>query len=124
MNQQNNETINIELSSNVISLWKENDESKYSALGRELEYSDELISFLCRYQKDRWVAESISNIEITKNSDELHISYNINLFNGCKDMDEDDIDDIVVKYKINIETCEIEITGEPVPEERTTLNEF
>lgn len=124
MNQQNNETINIELSSNVISLWKENDESKYSALGRELEYSDELISFLCRYQKDRWVAESIGYIEITKNSDELHISYNINLFNGCKDMDEDDIDDIVVKYKINIETCEIEITGEPVPEERTTLNEF
>lgn len=124
MNKQNNETINIELSSNIISLWKENDESKYSALGRELEYSDELISFLCRYQKERWVAESIGHIEITKNPDELHISYNINLFNGCKDMDEDDIDDIVVNYKINIETCEIEITGEPVPEERTTLDEF
>lgn len=51
---QNKETINIELSSNVISLWKENDESKYLELARELEYSDELISFLCRYQKERW----------------------------------------------------------------------
>lgn len=124
MNQQNNETINIELSSNVISLWKKNDESKYSELVRELEYSDELISFLSRYQKERWVAESIGHIELTKNPDELHISYNINLFNGCKDMDEDDIDDIVVKYKIHIESYRIEITGEPIPEERTTLDEF
>lgn len=39
-------------------------------------------------------------------------------------MDEDDIADIVVKYKIIVESYEIEITVEPVPKIRTILDEF
>lgn len=124
MNQKNNETVNIELSSDVISLWKENDESKYSELIKELGDSDDLVIFLCRYQKDRWIAESINQIELTENSNELQISYYINFFSGCKDIDEDDIDYIVVEYKVNLENEEIEIIGEAVPEERSTLDEF
>lgn len=124
MNQKNNETVNIELSSDVISLWRENDESKYSELIKELEDSDDLVTFLCRYQKDRWIAESINQIELTGNSNKLQISYNINFFSGCKDIDEDDIDYIVVEYKVNLENEEIEIIGEAVPEERSTLDEF
>lgn len=124
MNQKNNETVNIELSSDVISLWRENDESKYSELIKELEDSDDLVTFLCRYQKDRWIAESINQIELTGNSNKLQISYNINFFSGCKDIDEDDIDYIVVEYKVNLENEEIEIIGDAVPEERSTLDEF
>lgn len=124
MNQKNNETVNIELSSDVISLWRENDESKYSELIKELEDSDDLVTFLCRYQKDRWIAESINQIELTGKSNELQISYNINFFSGCKDIDEDDIDYIVVEYKVNLENEEIEIIGDAVPEERSTLDEF
>lgn len=124
MNKPNYETVNIELSSNVISLWNEDDESKYSELIKELEYSNDLITFLCRYQKERWVAESIDHIETTENSNELIISYTINFYSGCKNFDKDDNDYLVVKYKINLESSEIEIIGEPVPEERTTLDEF
>lgn len=124
MNQQNNETVNIELSNNVVALWNEDDELKYSELIKELENSDDLVDFLCRYQKERWIAESINYIEITENPNELHISYNINFFSGCKDLDKDDDDYIVVKYKIDLESSEIEIIGEPVPEERSTLDEF
>lgn len=124
MRQQMNEEANIELSNNVISLWEENDKSKYTELIKELEGSDDLVTFLCRYQKDRWTAESIDYIEITENPDQLHISYTINFFSGCKDLDKEDEDHIVLNYKINLESCEIEITGEPVPEERSTLDEF
>lgn len=124
MSQQINEVANIELSNNVISLWKENDKSKYTELIKELEGSDELVTFLCRYQKDRWTAGSIDYIEITESPDQLHISYTINLFSGCKDLDKEDDDHIILNYKINLESCEIEITGEPVPEERSTSDEF
>lgn len=124
MNQPNYETVNIELSNNLISLWNEDDESKYSELIKELEHSDDLITFLCRYQKERWVADSIDHIETTQNINELLISYTINFYSGCKDLDKDDNDYLVAKYKINLESSEIEIIGEPIPEERTTLDEF
>lgn len=51
MNEQNHEIVNIELSNNVIYLWSENDESKYSELIKEVQYSEDLVTFLCRYQK-------------------------------------------------------------------------
>lgn len=124
MNRNNNETINIELTSSLISLWSEDDEAKYLGLKNELENSDELVTFLCRYQKDRWTAESIDHIEVMENPDELHISYTINFFSGCKDLDQDDVDNIVVKYNINFESEEIEIIGQPIPEDRSTFEEF
>lgn len=123
-NNNNNETVNIELSPSLISLWKENDETKYSVLQNELENSHELVAFLCRYQKDRWTVDIIDHIEVINNPNELHISYTINYYSGCKDLDKDDDEDIVVKYNINLVTEEIEIIGEPIPEERSTLDEF
>lgn len=124
MNQSNHETISINLSNNVVYLWSEEDETKCSELAKELEYSEELVTFLCRYQKERWVAESIDYIEISENPNELKISYTKNFFSGCRDLDKNEDDYIVVKYKINLELNEIEIIGEPVPEDRTTLDEF
>lgn len=124
MNQQNKETVTIRLSNDVISLWQKNHYSKYSELKTELENSDDLISFLDLYHRDRWKVESIYDIEICSSPDELHITYIINLFNGCKDLDENEDDNIVVEYKINLETCEIEIIGEPITEERSTRDEF
>ncbi|REC39775.1 hypothetical protein [Chryseobacterium sp. 5_R23647] len=118
----NKETVKIELSDNLISLWEDNDESKYSELERELHNSDELIMFLCRYQKDRWEAESIDHIEVEPTK--LHISYTINFFSGCKDLDKDDDATISVDYKINTTAGEIEIIGDPIPEERSTFEEF
>lgn len=118
----NKETVNIELSDNLISLWEDDDESKYSELERELHNSNELIMFLCRYQKDRWEAESIDHIEVEPTK--LHISYTINFFSGCKDLDKDDDETISVDYKINTTTGKIEIIGDPIPEERSTFDEF
>lgn len=124
MNVQNHETVNIELSNDIIYLWEENDKSKYSELKKELQYSEDLVAFLCRYQKERWVADSIDYIEITENPNELHINYTIKFFSGCRDLDAENEDFIVVNYKINLESCEIEIIGKPIPEERSTFEEF
>ncbi|PXW13611.1 hypothetical protein C8D70_10814 [Chryseobacterium sp. CBTAP 102] len=124
MNEHNHETVNIELSNDVIYLWNENDKSKYSELKKELQYSEDLVTFLSRYQKERWVADSIDYIEITENPNELHIDYTIKFFSGCRDLDAEDGDFIVVNYKINLESCEIEIIGKSIPEERSTFEEF
>ncbi len=124
MNQSNHETISINLSNNVVYLWSEDDESKYSELAKELEYSEELVRFLCRYQKERWVADSIDYIEISENPNELRIDYTKNFFSGCRNLDKNEEDYIVVKFKINLDSDEIEIIGEPVPEDRTTFEEF
>lgn len=124
MNENNNETINIELSNDVIYLWNENDKSRYSELIKELQYSENLVTFLSRYQKERWVADSIDDIEITENPNELRIDYTIKLFSGCRDLDAENNDFIVVNYKINLESYEIEIVGKSIPEERSTFEEF
>jgi hypothetical protein len=124
MYEQNNETVSIELSNDVIYLWEENDESKFSELKKELQYSEDLVTFLCRYQKERWVADSINDIEIKENPNELHIDYTIKFFSGCRDLDEENDDFIIVNYKINLESFIIEIIGKPIPEERSTFEEF
>ncbi|WP_159479784.1 hypothetical protein [Chryseobacterium sp. 18068] len=124
MDPKINETINIQLSSEVTSLWKEGDIAKFAELKNELENSDHLITFLSRYQKERWKAESIDYIEIMENPNELHISYTISNFSGCKDMEKEDDDNIVVEYKINLESEEIEIIGQPIPEDRSTFEEY
>lgn len=124
MNEQNHETVNIELTNDVIYLWEENDESKYSELIKELQYSEDLVTFLCRYQKERWVADSIDDIEITEHPNELHINFTIKFFSGCRDLDAESDDFIVVNYKIDFESGEIEIIGKPIPEERSTFEEF
>jgi len=124
MYEQNNETVSIELSNDVIYLWEENDESKFSELKKELQYSEDLVTFLCRYQKERWVADSINDIEIKEKPNELHIDYTIKFFSGCRDLDEENDDFIIVNYKINLESFIIEIIGKPIPEERSTFEEF
>lgn len=124
MNEQNHETVNIELSNDVIYLWEENDESKYSELIKELQYSEDLVTFLCRYQKERWVADSIDDIEITENPNELHINFTIKFFSGCRDLDAESDDFIVVNYKIDLESSEVEIIGKSIPEDRSTFEEF
>lgn len=124
MNEQNYETVNINLSNDVIFLWEENDESKYSELIKELQYSEDLVTFLCRYQKERWVADSIDDIEITENPNELLINFTIKFFSGCRDLDAESDDYIVVNYKIDLESGEIKIIGKPIPEERSTFEEF
>ena len=75
MEQINNEIINIDVSNNLISLWEENDKSKYSELIKELMISDDLITFLSRYLKDRWIVDSIGNIELLRDN-KFEISYN------------------------------------------------
>jgi len=39
-------------------------------------------------------------------------------------MDQDDVNNIVVKWKINFEYKEIEIIGEPIPKDHSTFEEF
>lgn len=123
MNQPNDEIVNIEISNNVISLWKEDDDSKYSELIKELENSDDLVSFLCRYQKERWTVDSINNIELLENN-KLEISYIKSLYNGCRDLDLYDDDYLVVNFVMNLKSHEVKIIGEPAPEERSTFEEF
>ena len=124
MNGLDRETVNIDVSNDLIYLWEENDKSKYSKLREELLYSEDLLTFLSRYQKERWVADSINDIDITENPNELHIDYTIKFFSGCRDLDSENDDFIVVNYKINLESFEIEIIGKPIPEERSTFEEF
>lgn len=124
MNELNHETVNIDLSNDLIYLWEENDKSKYSKLRKELLHSEDLVTFLSRYQKERWVADSIDYIDITENPNELHIDYTIKFFSGCRDLDAENEDFIIVNYNINLESCEIEIIGKPIPEERSTFEEF
>lgn len=121
MYEPNHETVNIDLSNDVIYHWEENNESKFSELKKDLQYSEDLITFLCRYQKERWVADSIDDIEIKENPNELHIYYIINFFSGCRDLDAENEDFIIVNYEINLESFEIKIIGKPIPEERSTF---
>lgn len=123
MNQPNSEIVNIDVSNDVISLWEGDDESKYSKLVKELENSDDLVAFLSRYQKERWTVDSINNIEFLEDN-ELEISYNKSLYNGCRDLDLHDDDYLVVNFIMNLKSYEVEIIGEPLPEERTTFEEF
>lgn len=121
MYEPNHETVNIDLSNDVIYHWEENNESKFSELKKDLQYSEDLITFLCRYQKERWVADSIDDIEIKENPNELHIYYIIKFFSGCRDLDAENEDFIIVNYEINLESFEIKIIGKPIPEERSTF---
>lgn len=59
---------------------------------------DDLVTFLCRYQKERWVTDSINYIEITETTNELHISYNTVFFSGCSDLDMEDDD--YISYQV------------------------
>ncbi|WP_353166891.1 hypothetical protein [Empedobacter brevis] len=123
MEQINNEIINIDVSNNLISLWEENDKSKYSELIKELMISDDLITFLSRYLKDRWIVDSIDNIELLSDN-KFEISYNKSLYNGCRDLDLHDDDYLEVNFIMKLESFEVQIIGQPIPEERSTFEEF
>ena len=123
MEQINNEIINIDVSNNLISLWEENDKSKYSELIKGLMISDDLITFLSRYLKDRWIVDSIGNIELLRDN-KFEISYNKSLYNGCRDLDLHDDDYLEVNFIMKLESFEVQIIGQPIPEERSTFEEF
>lgn len=117
-------TKEIELSSELISLWEINDIAKYSELESELLHSNELDSFLGSYLKERWIVEHIQNIEITEHPNQLHISYVISLYNGCRNLDEKDDTEMTLDYEIDLHSNQIKITGQSIPEERSTFEEF
>lgn len=117
-------TKEIELSSELISLWEINDIAKYLELESELLHSNELDSFLGSYLKDRWIVEHIHNIEITEHPNQLHINYVISLYNGCRNIDAKDDTEMTLDYEIDLNSNQIKITGQSIPEERSTFEEF
>lgn len=121
MSQLPNETVFIKLPTKVLSLFNEGDETE---LITELIKSNDLVSFLSRYHRDRWIAESIDYIKKTENLGEFKIEYSTSNFEACKDKYTEDADTKIVNYIINLESSRIEIIGEPLPEERSTLEEY
>ena len=85
--------------------------------------SDDLITFLSRYLKDRWIVDSIGNIELLRDN-KFEISYNKSLYNGCRDLDLHDDDYLEVNFIMKLESFEVQIIGQPIPEERSTFEEF
>lgn len=116
-----NEKVFIKLPTKVLSIFNEGFETE---LITELMKSKDLISFLSRYQRDRWIVESIDYIKKTENPGEFQIEYSISNFEACKDKYTEDADTIIVNYITNLESHGIEIIGEPLPEERSTLEEY
>jgi hypothetical protein len=118
------EITTFDLSNETVSLWEDDDQAKSSALERELEDSDELVSFINRYQKDRWEVHSIDQVTIDTAEGSIYIEFTRHLFNGCRDLDAQDDDDLSVSFIVHPKQGEITITGNPIPEERSTFEEF
>ena len=50
--------------------------------------------------------------------------HNKSLYNGCRDLDLHDDDYLEVNFIMKLESFEVQIIGQPIPEERSTFEEF
>lgn len=125
--KQKLETLKIALTSATIDSWKLNEDDKCSYLENELKKNDDLIGFINRYQKDRWEVYCIDEVIISDpegNKGYIQLDFSKHLFNGCKDLDAEDDDDLDLSFEINYDSREILISGDPIQEARSTFEEF
>ncbi|TKC62493.1 hypothetical protein FBD94_09770 [Pedobacter hiemivivus] len=111
------ETLIIELSPSIGALWKANDKDMSSSLEHDLVKNQELISFINRYQKDKWQVYSIDKISMTdhmNNEGGFKIQYTSHEYNGCKDLSGEDEDYLIISFLIDLNRMQIIITGDSI----------
>lgn len=126
MNEE--QILELDLAQDVTNLLINDFEAGYEALKEELEKSTKLESFFQNYQVDRW---RVDNIQITDlafqegdTEGSIELECGISIYNGCSDLDKYDTYDDKVLFKIDLRNSIITIIGSPIPEPRTTHNEF
>lgn len=120
--------LELEITQDVISLLINDFDEGYESLTDQLENNTKLIAFFQDYMVDRWRVDNITindiSFEQNRREGSIDLVCGISLYNGCRNLNEEDEYKDNVSFEIDYGSSMITIIGSPIPEPRTTLDEF
>jgi hypothetical protein len=107
----------ITLDQDILDAIASDDDERLTELEDELSYSDDFESMLGCYHDSGQVTYEITNIEVDEDGQgTLEVSYTAHKYSGCKDIDLDEEDDMIVDISIDMTTGEMTLTGADIPD--------